>query len=164
MKLKPNGGSSMPRSAMSQDDCIRVLVAEQLVRVAFRGQDSVYLIPLGYVWLDSALYGVADTGRKTEMGSQNPTVAFQVDTSMHTGLWEWESVTGDGRFDLVLGPERQKALAALQPAVAQAPDWWRREQGPKMAAGTLVVWRLRPTHMAGCRYASGAPGDEHHDS
>jgi len=150
----------MPRSALSQDDCTRVLAGEQLVRVAFRDQESVYLIPLGYVWLDSALYGVADTGRKTEIARQNPTVAFQVDTSMHTGIWEWESVTGEGHFDLVEGPEKQKALAALQPAVAQAPDWWRREQGPKMAAGTLVVWRLRPAHIAGCRYASGAAAGE----
>jgi nitroimidazol reductase NimA-like FMN-containing flavoprotein (pyridoxamine 5'-phosphate oxidase superfamily) len=148
----------MPRSALSHDDCARVLAGEQLVRVAFRDQESVYLIPLGYVWLDSALYGVADAGRKTEMAGQNPTVAFQVDTSTRTGLWEWESVTGEGRFELVDGPEKQKALAALQPAIADAPDWWRREQGPKIAAGTLVVWRLRPARITGCRYASGVAG------
>jgi nitroimidazol reductase NimA-like FMN-containing flavoprotein (pyridoxamine 5'-phosphate oxidase superfamily) len=153
-------GPSMPRSTLTQDECNRVLGGEGLVRIAFRDQDTVYLIPLGYVWLGSALYGVADAGRKTEIASRNPQVAFQVDTSTHTGLWEWQSVTGEGRFDLVDGPEKGKALAALQPVVASAPDWWRREQGPKMAAGTLVVWRLFPTHVTGCRYAPAPPADE----
>lgn len=78
-----------------------------------------------------------------------------MDTAMRTGLWEWESVTGEGVFALVDGSEKQEALAALQPVVAQAPDWWRREQGPRMAAGALVVWRIRPTYIAGCRYGSG---------
>lgn len=147
----------MPRSTMTHDDCTRVLAGEHLVRVAFHDGDSVYLIPLGYAWLDAALYGVADRGRKTEVAGRNPAVAFQVDTSMQTGLWEWESVTGEGRFELVDGPDKQKALAALQPTVAEAPEWWRRERGPMMAAGALVVWRIRPKHVEGCRYAP-APG------
>jgi len=78
----------MPRSSLTSDDCIRVLVGEQLVRVAFRDQDVLYLIPLGYAWLRSALYGVAEPGRKTEIAERNPAVAFQVDTAMQTGLWE----------------------------------------------------------------------------
>jgi len=148
----------MPRTSLNHEDCARVLAGEQLVRIAFRDQESVYLIPLGYVWLHSALYGVADVGRKTEMAQRNPIVAFQVDTSARTGLWEWGSVTGDGHFQLVDGSEKQEALSALQPVIADAPDWWRREQGPKMASGALVVWRLRPTQVAGCRYAPGEPG------
>lgn len=150
----------MPRSSLTPDDCSRVLANEQLVRVAFRNQEVLYVIPLGYVWIRSALYGVADRGRKTEMASRDPGVAFQVDTAMQTGLWEWESVTGEGVFDLVDGTERQEALGALQPVIAKAPDWWRREQGPRMAAGALVVWRIRPTHIAGCRYAPRTGGAE----
>jgi nitroimidazol reductase NimA-like FMN-containing flavoprotein (pyridoxamine 5'-phosphate oxidase superfamily) len=150
----------MPRSNLTPDDCSRVLANEQLVRVAFCDQNVLYLIPLGYVWLRSALYGVADHGRKTEIANQNSAVAFQVDTAMKTGLWEWESVTGEGTFELVDGTEKQEALSALQPAIAKAPDWWRREQGPRMAAGELVVWRIRPTHIAGCRYRPGNGGGE----
>lgn len=150
----------MPRSSLTPDDCGRVLANEQLVRVAFSDREALYLIPLGYVWIRSALYGVADPGRKTEIANRNPSVAFQVDTAMHTGLWEWESVTGEGAFELVDGTEKQDALAALQSAIAKAPEWWRREQGPRMAAGALVVWRIRPTHIAGCRYAPGSGGAE----
>jgi len=150
----------MPRSKLTPDDCSRVLANEQLVRVAFCDQRVLYLIPLGYVWLRSALYGVADHGRKTEIADRNPEVAFQVDTAMKTGLWEWESVTGEGTFELVDGTEKQDALSALQPSIAKAPDWWRREQAPRMAAGELVVWRIRPTRIAGCRFAPGKSGGE----
>jgi len=150
----------MPRASLTLDDCSRVLASEQLVRVAFRDQDVLYLIPLGYVWLRSALYGVAEPGRKTEMANCNPAVAFQVDTAMTTGLWQWESVTGEGIFELVDGSEKHEAVAALQPILATAPDWWRREQGPRMAAGVLVVWRIRPTQYTGCRYAPGNGGAE----
>jgi len=127
----------MPRASLTLDDCSRVLASEQLVRVAFRDQDVLYLIPLGYV-----------------------AVAFQVDTAMTTGLWQWESVTGEGIFELVDGSEKHEAVAALQPILATAPDWWRREQGPRMAAGVLVVWRIRPTRYTGCRYAPGNGGAE----
>jgi nitroimidazol reductase NimA-like FMN-containing flavoprotein (pyridoxamine 5'-phosphate oxidase superfamily) len=131
-----------------------VLERAQLVRVAFRDGDSTYLIPLGYTWVGSALYGVADRGLKTELAERNASVGFQVDTALETGLFEWESVTGTGRFTVVSDPgEANSAMAALQPFIAQAPDWWRAEQAPRMAEGALVVWRIDPISFTGVRYA-----------
>jgi nitroimidazol reductase NimA-like FMN-containing flavoprotein (pyridoxamine 5'-phosphate oxidase superfamily) len=99
------------------------------------------------------MYGVAEAGRKTEVAERNSAVSFQVDTSDETGLWEWRSVTGRGTFEIVTNPEEKKqALGALQPVIAQAPDWWHREQGPKMAAGVLLVWKITPTEKSGCEY------------
>jgi nitroimidazol reductase NimA-like FMN-containing flavoprotein (pyridoxamine 5'-phosphate oxidase superfamily) len=92
----------MPRTAICREQAARVLEKAQLVRVAFRDGDSTYLIPLGYTWLGSALYGVADRGLKTELAERDPSVAFQVDTAIDTGLFEWESVAGTGRFVVVL--------------------------------------------------------------
>jgi len=143
----------MPRFAIKNHDCLTILANEQLVRVSFRDGDYQYLIPLGYVWHNAALYGVTERGRKLTMAEANPTVAFQVDTSGRTGMWEWGSVTGDGEFHVVSDPqERETALEALMPIVGQAPDWWHHEQGPRLAAGELVVWKLEPTHISGCRY------------
>ncbi|HSF99555.1 MAG TPA: pyridoxamine 5'-phosphate oxidase family protein [Vicinamibacterales bacterium] len=142
----------MPRTPLSDDECARVLAGERVVRVAFHDEDALYLIPLGYVWLDSALCGVTDRGRKTELAAREPVVAFQVDTSVRSGIWEWESVTGEGRFELVEGDGQQSVLSALQPMIEEAPDWWRREQGPKLAAGALAAWKIRPQRMAGRRY------------
>jgi len=143
----------MPRYDLSADETIRVLAGEKLVRVAFHDGEAPYLIPLGYVWLDSALFGVADPGRKTRLAEGHPGVAFQVDTSAETGVFEWESVTGEGTFEIVAegDAEKRQVLTALQSVIAEAPDWWQREQASKM--GSLLVWKLTPTRISGCRYA-----------
>jgi nitroimidazol reductase NimA-like FMN-containing flavoprotein (pyridoxamine 5'-phosphate oxidase superfamily) len=114
----------------------------------------MYLIPLGYVWVDAAMYGVGERGRKTELAAREPGVAFQVDTAMETGLFEWESVTGTGQFTVVSEPgEARRALTEMQSFMAGAPDWWRAEQAPRMVQGTLIVWRITPTAFAGSRFA-----------
>jgi nitroimidazol reductase NimA-like FMN-containing flavoprotein (pyridoxamine 5'-phosphate oxidase superfamily) len=150
----------VPRQALDNDEKIEVLAKERLVRIAFQEGRSSYVIPLGYVWLNGALFGVAEAGRKTELAEVNPMVAFQVDTSIETGLWEWESVTGTGRFEIAGTEEKARAMAALQSVIAEAPDWWRREQAPRMAAGKLLVWKLTPTSTSGCRYAPPREGAE----
>jgi nitroimidazol reductase NimA-like FMN-containing flavoprotein (pyridoxamine 5'-phosphate oxidase superfamily) len=144
----------MPRSTLDNEQATAVLRDGHLVRVAFRDGDATYLIPLGYVWIGAALYGVGERGRKTDLASREPVVAFQVDTAMETGLFEWESVTGTGRFAVVTNQdEARAALAALQPFMAEAPDWWRAEQAPRMAQGAVVVWRITPSAFAGVRFA-----------
>lgn len=144
----------MPRQPLSEDECVRLLAREALVRVAFHDETSLYLIPLGYVWLRGALHGVTERGRKTRVAEANSNVAFQVDSSAHTGLWKWDSVTGEGSFELVASDaEKQQVLSGLQPVVAQAPEWWRQDQAARIAAGTLLVWKIVPTRVSGCRYA-----------
>ncbi len=147
----------MPPSDLSDAEVADVLEGERVVRVAFRDGESVYLIPLGYVWLNSALHGVTEFGRKTRIAEADPRVAFQVDTSSDTGLFEWRSVTGEGRFELVTAEDvTREVLLALQPIIEDAPEWWQRDQGPKIAAGTLQVWRVTPTHLQGRRYGPPA--------
>ena len=144
----------MPRQPLTHDQMVQVLATQNIVRVAFRDGPSSYLIPLGYVWLPPALYGVADAGRKTRLAQRNPGVSFQVDTSSNTGLYEWRSVTGEGRFEIVENvKQKQEVFTALEPIIQQAPDWWRRQQGPRMASGDLLVWKITPTNIAGCECA-----------
>lgn len=142
----------MPREDLGTDESFQVLANEHLVRIAFMDGPCSYLIPLGYAWRKGALFGVAERGRKTRLAEANPLVAFQVDTSIKTGLWEWESVTGTGRFKLAEGKEKSLALESLQQVIAEAPDWWRREQMPRMSSGALIVWKLTPENLTGCRY------------
>lgn len=143
----------MPRVPMNEDEAMRLLHASELVRVAFHDGMSSYLIPLGCVWCDGALYGVADHGQKTRIAAEHPQVAFQADTARQTGLFEWESVTGQGEFEVVTDPEEVgKAMARLAPFVSTAPEWWKAEQGPRMSSGELLVWRIRPSSVTGVRY------------
>lgn len=147
----------MPASDLSDAEVADVLEGEGVVRVAFRDGESVYLIPLGYVWLSSALHGVTELGRKTRIAEADPRVSFQLDTSSDTGLFEWRSVTGEGRFELVVDEGvKREVLLALQPIIGAAPEWWQRDQGPKIAAGTLQVWRITPTHLQGRSYGPGS--------
>jgi nitroimidazol reductase NimA-like FMN-containing flavoprotein (pyridoxamine 5'-phosphate oxidase superfamily) len=88
------------------------------------------------------------------MAEAKPTVAFQVDTSAATGLFEWDSVTGEGRFEIVTSEEeRQETLSALQPVIAQAPDWWQRNLAPQLVSGALLVWKISPIRSFGRRYS-----------
>ncbi len=144
----------MPAYDLDNEAAIEVLSNEHLVRVAFDEGDSIYLIPLGYAWADSALYGVTEPGRKTNISAINPRVAFQVDTSCSTGLFEWASVTGKGHFNIVSSvQERQKAMGALQSVIADAPNWWQQEQAPRVESGALQVWKIVPETLDGRRYA-----------
>jgi len=143
----------MPRNEMAPSEVSEVLTREDVVRVAFHDGKEIYLIPLGYVWRAAALYGVTEAGRKTRLAAASPGVAFQVDTAAQTGLFEWESVTGSGRFEIVGDDdEKREALEGLLALADDAPAWWRDEQGPRMTSGRLLVWRLRPDRMTGVRY------------
>ena len=135
---------------LREDETWDVLAAERVVRIAFHDGDSHYLLPLGYVLLGETLCGVTGCGRKTEMAKTRSSVALQVDTASATGLYEWKSVTGEGRFEIVTsGSRKRKTLLAMQPLMADAPEWWRREQEPRMASGEFEVWQVTPTEVHG---------------
>ena len=143
----------MPAYDLGRDEISQILADEWVVRVAFNDGESLYLIPLGYVWLRSSFCGVTEAGQKTRIADQNPLVAFQVDTSSATGLFDWRSVTGEGRFRIVANDEaQQEVLSGLQPVIAQAPSWWQREQAPRLASGELKVWNITPTRIHGRRF------------
>jgi nitroimidazol reductase NimA-like FMN-containing flavoprotein (pyridoxamine 5'-phosphate oxidase superfamily) len=105
-------------------------------------------------------YGVMEPGKKTRISAKNPSVGFQVDTSCTTGLFAWASITGTGLFEVVISPEeRKQAMAALQPVIAEAPEWWQKEQAPRVASGALQVWRIVPKILDGRRYAPADDAD-----
>lgn len=144
----------MPQRALTEDEISDVLAAEMIVRVAFSDDEFPYLIPLGYVYVASSLYGITAPGRKTRVVERNPRVGFQVDSSAQSGPWEWKSVTGGGRFELVQGEgERREALSALEPLIAQAPRWWQDEIRPLLAAGIVKVWRITLERVSGVQYS-----------
>jgi nitroimidazol reductase NimA-like FMN-containing flavoprotein (pyridoxamine 5'-phosphate oxidase superfamily) len=144
----------MPPRPLTEHEISEVLASERIVRVAFSDREYPYVIPFGYVYLDSTLHGITAPGRKSQIAERNPRVGFQVDTSAQSGPWEWKSVTGEGRFEFVESEEeRQKALAALESLIAHAPEWWQEEIRPLVQAGIVRVWRITPTRLGGIRYS-----------
>jgi len=52
-------------------------------------------------------------GRKTRMAAMQPKVSFQLDTASTTGPFGWQSVTGEGTFEVVTAAPEIEAVAAL---------------------------------------------------
>ena len=45
---------------------------ERVVRIGFQESGEGYLVPLGFVWHERALYAMTTHGRKTRMATVNP--------------------------------------------------------------------------------------------
>lgn len=109
-----------------------------------------YLVPLGYVWLDGFICCVTLPGRKTQMLERNPTVSFQVDDSATRGAFNWTSVTGEGRVELVGDPARaQEILCAFLARFADMPEWAARQYEGRVKAGASVFLKIRMLGMSG---------------
>jgi nitroimidazol reductase NimA-like FMN-containing flavoprotein (pyridoxamine 5'-phosphate oxidase superfamily) len=142
------GGSTL----LSPEATAGFLATQRIVRVAFDAAGERYLIPLGYVWLDNALWCLTTEGRKTRMAAINPKVSFQVDDSSQGSPFEWTSVTGEGMFEVVVGRAAAlKVLPALLRRFPDAPAWARGLSMKLLANGDIVALRIRPLVMTGRR-------------
>jgi nitroimidazol reductase NimA-like FMN-containing flavoprotein (pyridoxamine 5'-phosphate oxidase superfamily) len=140
----------MPMRVLTPTEIEAVLESQRIVRIGFQGDADPYLVPVGYVWFEAALWVATTAGRKTEMAAANPIVSFQIDDERDAGFYRWSSVTGAGRWESVTDPE---ALARVQPhqlgRFADGPGWWVEEQMGKVIAGELGIYRIVPTELAG---------------
>jgi nitroimidazol reductase NimA-like FMN-containing flavoprotein (pyridoxamine 5'-phosphate oxidase superfamily) len=144
----------MPHYELTQPEIEEVLRGERVVRIGFDVGSDRFLVPLGYLWYDGALYGMTTRGRKTTMGALNPHVSFQVDTSEKTGLFTWSSVSGAGEFALVTdGKEIETVSPLLFARFSDMPEWMQAEYAEKQAKNEVVYIRIRPTHLTGRRHS-----------
>ncbi len=144
---------------MTPVEMSELLASQRVVRIAFDANDERYLIPLGYVWQENALYSMTQRGRKTRMAAVNPRVSFQIDDSSDTRLFTYKSITGEGIFEIVTDAgEIERIMPALASRFADTPDWAQAESTTLWASGELVFVRLRPQVMNGVCYAQpGGP-------
>lgn len=146
----------MPMRALTDAETDATLRSQRVVRLGFHGDDGPYLVPVGYVWFESAFWIATTAGRKTAMARANPVVSFQVDDERDSGFFLWNSVSGVGVWEEVTDPE---VLARVQPhqldRFADGPPWWVEEQIAKAMAGELAVFRIVPTSIAGRTLEAG---------
>lgn len=97
---------------LSDDECRALLARQQVGRLAFTFKDRVDIEPIHFVFADDCLYGRTQAGRKVEILSHHPWVAFEADDVK--GLFDWESVVVHGRivFPDAEGAPTQQALHA----------------------------------------------------
>jgi nitroimidazol reductase NimA-like FMN-containing flavoprotein (pyridoxamine 5'-phosphate oxidase superfamily) len=127
-----------------------VLRQQRIVSVAFANENDIYLIPLGYVWIDGAIWGTTNQGRKMRMAEENPRVVFQIDNAEEGGPFEWHSVLGEGSFEIVPGKRPMaRILPKLASRFADAPAWANKEALAQFARGEIFLFRIRPTSLMG---------------
>ena len=140
----------MPMRDLTPAEIAATLESQRIVRVGFHDEDGPYLVPVGYVWFEDALWIATTIGRKTTMAAAHPVVSFQVDDERDAGFYLWSSVTGVGTWESVADPD---VLARVQPyqlgRFADGPAWWIEEQMVKVMAGELGIYRIVPTALGG---------------
>lgn len=156
-------GSKYSRTPnMSSDQMSEFLSTQRVVRIAFDANGERYLIPLGYVWKENALYCMTKRGRKTVMAAANPNVSFQVDDSCETRLFIYKSVTGHGVFEIVShAGEIERIMPDFAARFPDTPAWVQEESAALWVKGELVLARIRPQAMSGICYAPPDEGIPH---
>ncbi len=136
--------------SLSDDELDELLRAERIVRVAFVDDTHPSVVPLGYVWVDRALWGTTRRGHKTELADASPRVGLTIDDSIGGIPHYWRSCVGAGRFETVaLDQFLAKASPALNAAFPNNPESQLREWIDGLGDGSSVCWRIRPTSMTG---------------
>ncbi|MEX0781953.1 MAG: pyridoxamine 5'-phosphate oxidase family protein [Dehalococcoidia bacterium] len=126
-----------------------VLSAERVIRVAFDDGSESFIVPMFYLWHEGALYGLTTPGRKSRMGEADPRVGFQIDTSAQTGEFEWQSVSGQGTWEIVSSEADMAFVPLLQARLADSPPWAVQLLMQRFQDLGRLAWRIRPTSMSG---------------
>ncbi len=143
---------------LSSDEIDLVLASERIVRLSFAADGDVFVVPVFYVWKAGGLHGFTTPGRKTTMAAANPLAGFQVDSTVHTGPWEWASVGGQGAFEVLEDPAEAVGFAMeLGEKLADAPPWAQRALNDRFETLGRLAWRLRPTTLHGRAHGPEEP-------
>jgi nitroimidazol reductase NimA-like FMN-containing flavoprotein (pyridoxamine 5'-phosphate oxidase superfamily) len=140
----------VPWRPLSEDEIDALLHSQRIVRVAFGDSETRYVVPLGYVWVEGALWGTTRRGKKIELAERDANVAFEVDDSATSTPFEWQSCLGEGVFEVVSLDEFERAAAPRMAEVfVDNPSWNRREWLEGLADGSSVCWRVQATTLSG---------------
>jgi nitroimidazol reductase NimA-like FMN-containing flavoprotein (pyridoxamine 5'-phosphate oxidase superfamily) len=79
-----------------------------------------YLVPLAYGYDGEAIYAHSGPGRKLTYMRANPLVTIEVDSADAPD--RWRSVVAEGRYEELIGPDRNRALRLIYPEPEPIPD------------------------------------------
>ena len=141
---------------LTADEISAFLESERVVRVAFAAGDELFLAPMFYTWFDGAVCGLTTPGTKTRLAEQSASVAFQVDSTVTSGIWEWTSVTGVGAWEVVTAAKEFGPFAAqLGERLSEQPEWTRTTLQGRFRELGMVAWRIRPSRLGGKQSFAG---------
>ena len=140
----------MASAALTTREMENLLCSERIIRIAFDADGERYLVPLGYVCLNGAIYCFTSQGKKTRMAGKNPHVSFQIDNAATRNPFEWTSVTGEGEIKIVVDvAESEEVRSLLFNRFHDMPQWAARELAEIGKASSMIWLRIEPKHMTG---------------
>jgi nitroimidazol reductase NimA-like FMN-containing flavoprotein (pyridoxamine 5'-phosphate oxidase superfamily) len=95
------------------DNQIEDLLKDQLIgRIGCHSADTMYIVPVNYVYDGTNIYCHSAKGMKIDMMRENPQVCFEVDDIKD--LTNWQSVIAWGKFEEITDmEEKQQVLQTL---------------------------------------------------
>jgi len=135
---------------MTREDCLQVLAATRLARLACAFENQPYVVPVYLAYYappgeEACLYGFTTPGQKVEWMRANPLVCVEVDEV--ESYDQWVSVIVLGRYEELPGPqggdgERLPARSESSQGSIAAPRTTERGGEPLLAYQVLQARRM----------------------
>ena len=139
--------------SLSTFECIKLLTANRLGRLACARDGRPYVVPIYFAYADNHLYAFSMPGKKIEWMRANPLVSVQVDE--HGQGRGWRSVVVDGRYEELpdrIGYKLQRDHAWS--VLSKHTDWWelgalKPVMPPTADSGPHVFFRILIEQVSG---------------
>ena len=138
---------------MTRQDCVAVLSASRVARLACAKDNQPYVTPIHFAFADHHLYSFSMPGQKIDWMRANPNVCVQIDQSMDHR--QWRSVVVYGVYEELpdkIGSKRERdhAWSLLE----KHSNWWepgglKPIPGPVAGASSHLFYRIRIDSMTG---------------
>ena len=144
---------------MTRQECLDVLSASRLGRLACVRDNQPYLVPIYCVFADNNLYSFSMMGQKIEWMRTNPHVCVEIDQFTQTR--EWRSVVAYGRYEeLADSPQWQRERLHAWSLLQTQANWWepgglKPDPQPLAAASVHLFYRIRIERLTGRQAIAG---------
>ena len=137
---------------LTADECVAMLKATNLGRLACVRLNQPYIVPIYYDYYVDALYSFATLGRKVQWMRTNPRVCVEVDDIVDR--FNWTTVVVKGKYEeLTRSAAHEAARKRAYLLFENRPDWWYPAAGKTRAAEirTPVIYRILVEDVSGRR-------------
>lgn len=128
-------------STLTPEEIEAVLHQQYIGRLGCHAEDLTYVVPVGYAYDGTYIYGHSYSGMKTDMVKKNPSVCFQVDNI--DSAFHWQSVIAWGELE-ILSTDAARLHAGnlmLSRGLPFGP--------PDLLLPAVIVYRIRITKKTG---------------
>lgn len=146
------------RQVTEPAELLKILQECKVCRLAMQDEQGLYIVPLnfGYEWNDDRLmlyFHSAKEGRKIDLLSQSPAVAFEMDCDHQLiasdiacrHSYAYKSIIGNGNACLINDVDEKTKGLSLIMLHQTGKEWEMTEQ----AVGTVAVFKVEVTGFSG---------------